>query len=348
MFFQQKTEKISRVKKIKSFFQDRYHLLFKGAAENHLRIQNALKNPDGTYQLTIKFDSYTDLKKYQKKLRRMTVSLSGALAMMIVAVIVAPYLTNPNKSAAAQFTWLQNKWTDANANPAATINHSNQSSATSYYQKDSDIATSGTSVTMVKPNPATAGDVTYDGSTVLTDTTNTYVYGGVMALFSLINGPCAVASNCKDSVNQGCYSGACKLNDGVSCTAGTASNCAANYCTSGTLKCGKIADNTAACSVTYPTDCISGYCRGIDLKCGKLADGSTCSASYVTDCISNNCYSGICKTPVNGACGGAVMACSSGTPINGIHYYSSGTWYDAWDCSGLYGGSSTYHQCGKW
>ena len=162
MFFQQKTEKISRVKKIKSFFQDRYHLLFKGAAENHLRIQNALKNPDGTYELTIKFDSYTDLKKYQKKLRRMTVSLSGALAMMIVAVIVAPYLTNPNKSAASNFTWIQNSWAGTAGATSAT-----KSGWTGYVSKDTDVVAAAGGVSLNLPAASVAaysGDYTGDST----------------------------------------------------------------------------------------------------------------------------------------------------------------------------------------
>ncbi|EKE25344.1 MAG: hypothetical protein ACD_5C00203G0001, partial [uncultured bacterium] len=38
--------------KIKTWLFDRYHILFKSAAVNHLRIQEILKSPDGTYDLT--------------------------------------------------------------------------------------------------------------------------------------------------------------------------------------------------------------------------------------------------------------------------------------------------------
>ncbi|KKQ44420.1 MAG: hypothetical protein US63_C0027G0001, partial [Candidatus Moranbacteria bacterium GW2011_GWC2_37_8] len=44
--------------KIKTWITDHYHILFKSAAVNHLRIQELMKNPDGTYQLTVKFGSY--------------------------------------------------------------------------------------------------------------------------------------------------------------------------------------------------------------------------------------------------------------------------------------------------
>jgi hypothetical protein len=108
--------------KTKNFLKDRYHLLFKGAAENHLRIQQALQNPDGTYQMTLKFASYTELKKYQKKLRRITVSLSSAAAMIVVAFIVSPYIMNPNKSAASNYGWTQTAW-DAAASVGSIIVH---------------------------------------------------------------------------------------------------------------------------------------------------------------------------------------------------------------------------------
>ncbi|KKQ45804.1 MAG: RCC1 repeat-containing protein, partial [Candidatus Moranbacteria bacterium GW2011_GWC2_37_8] len=112
--------------------------LFKSAAVNHLRIQELMKNPDGTYQLTVKFGSYSELKNYQKKLRRLTVSLSSAVAMVAVAVIVAPYVMNPNRSSAANYSWVQASW-DAVGNIGATIEHPAQ--GTTYVSKENiDIA----------------------------------------------------------------------------------------------------------------------------------------------------------------------------------------------------------------
>jgi hypothetical protein len=62
---------------------DQYHILFKSAPLNHLRIQNATKNSDGTSPITLKFTSYTSLKRYQKKMRFMTASLS---LVMLIAI----------------------------------------------------------------------------------------------------------------------------------------------------------------------------------------------------------------------------------------------------------------------
>jgi|GEM_PF-4773068 len=149
--------------KTKTYFIDRYHLLFRGAAENHLRIQQALQNPDGTYQVTLKFDSYTELKKYQKKLRRITVSLSSAMAMVLIAVIVAPYVYNPSRSSASNYAWTQTGW-DALANASATIEHPS-AGQTTYAFKDGGISTtSGNEVTLL----ATVGSKTQtnNGTTV--------------------------------------------------------------------------------------------------------------------------------------------------------------------------------------
>ena len=270
MFFQQKTEKISRVKKIssneeleipslapnkskllfagslgiiKSFFQDRYHLLFKGAAENHLRIQNALKNPDGTYQLTIKFDSYTDLKKYQKKLRRMTVSLSGALAMMIVAVIVAPYVMNPNKSAASNFTWIQNSWAGTAGATAA-----NKSGWTGYASKDANInnaaAASGdhaaNSLTLNLPAASTTGEANATDanhptafSSNLANNTGFYVDASGNLSLKKPNGvTCGSVAECS-TAGAICASSVCAGVDGTACPANTNNSCIHSWCSAG-------------------------------------------------------------------------------------------------------------------
>ncbi|NTW26982.1 MAG: hypothetical protein HGA36_01525 [Candidatus Moranbacteria bacterium] len=125
------------ITKIKAKAVDHYHILFKSAAENHLRIQELIKNSDGTYQLTVKFGSYSELKNYQKKMRRLTVSLSSAMAMVIVAFIVAPYIMNPSRSSAANFLWSQTSW-DSSATSAATI--SRAAAGTTFQSMDANIA----------------------------------------------------------------------------------------------------------------------------------------------------------------------------------------------------------------
>ncbi|KKQ51542.1 MAG: hypothetical protein US70_C0016G0015 [Parcubacteria group bacterium GW2011_GWD2_38_11] len=139
--------------KIKAWFYDHFHLIFKSAAHNHLRIQNALKNPDGTFQLTVRFGSYSELKKYQKKVRTISVSLSSAVAMMVVAFVVAPYILNPNKSNAASFQWTQNDWGGVAGIGAAT-----KTAWTNYVSKDANITASDTGISLVLPDPQSVAE----------------------------------------------------------------------------------------------------------------------------------------------------------------------------------------------
>ena len=208
MFFQQKTEKISRIKKVKSFFKDRYHLLFKGAAENHLRIQKALQNPDGSYDLSIHFESYTDLKKYQKKLRRMTVSLSGATAMVIIAVIVAPYVMNPNRSSAATFIFKQTGWGASGTGTTAAYPAGN-SGFVDYTANPTNITIVGAgadnAITMSAPTTASVGDANYTG----TAATGFYVDASNNLVPLKPQGAlCSAAGEC---ANSSCLNGACCL-----------------------------------------------------------------------------------------------------------------------------------------
>ncbi|HAR99579.1 MAG: hypothetical protein US57_C0019G0005 [Candidatus Moranbacteria bacterium GW2011_GWC2_37_73] len=131
-----------------AWFYDHLHLLFKSAAHNHLRIQNALKNSDGTFQLTMQFESYSELKKYQKKLRTISISLSSALAMTVVAFIVAPYILNPSKSKAASFQWIQNSWAGTAGAELAT-----KTGWTNYASKDENITATETGISLTLSTP---------------------------------------------------------------------------------------------------------------------------------------------------------------------------------------------------
>ena len=68
--------------------KDYFNFLFKSAAENHLRKQHCVKNSDGTYVCTMSFPSYSALKRYQKSVRRITVSLSTVIILVVIAFIV--------------------------------------------------------------------------------------------------------------------------------------------------------------------------------------------------------------------------------------------------------------------
>ena len=132
--------------KISIWSVDHFHLLFRGAAENHLRLQKCHENLDGSLQCDINFRSYSDLKKYQKKLRTITVSLSTTIAMVAVAFVAAPYIFNPNKSSAADFQWTQSSWAGGqSANSATKVGN------TTYVSKDVDVVASAGGISLALP-----------------------------------------------------------------------------------------------------------------------------------------------------------------------------------------------------
>ena len=73
------------------FFLDHCNILFKSAAINHLRTERICKLSDGECQLTIKFSSYSELKRYQKRLRMRTVSVSSMATLAAIAFLVGHY-----------------------------------------------------------------------------------------------------------------------------------------------------------------------------------------------------------------------------------------------------------------
>lgn len=82
------------LRKIKLIFKDHSRLLFKSSADNHLHLQKCREDSSGKIVCSMSFSSYSDLKSYQKKLRTVTVSLSSAVAMVLIAVIVSPLIFN--------------------------------------------------------------------------------------------------------------------------------------------------------------------------------------------------------------------------------------------------------------
>ncbi len=124
------------MQKIKIWLGDHWRLLFHSAADNHARIERCHEKTDGSLRCDINFASYLELKKYQKKFRRLTVSLASAIAMVLVALVVSPYIFNPSGSQAGSYTWMQTAWNDG-ANTDAAI----KNGETNYASKDQNIDT---------------------------------------------------------------------------------------------------------------------------------------------------------------------------------------------------------------
>lgn len=245
--------------KIKFALIDRYHILFKSAALNHLRIQEVLKNPDGTYQLTVKFNSYSELKEYQKKLRRLTVSASGALAMIVVAFVVAPYIMNPNKSSASTFQWSQASWTSKDQTKVGIYPTDNSNTITNFYDSNGVVVNGSNDITLITPVPSNVTDSSYSSAAGFypSDPSGNYLSNGtLLALKKPQSATCVDTNECVS---------------GATCTGG---KCCIDAC------CG--VTSVTVNSLTY------GTVIGLDNKCWldrnlgatQVATSATDSASY--------------------------------------------------------------------
>jgi hypothetical protein len=143
MELKQKSEKI----KIK--FKDYLHLIFHSAKDNHFRIQQCHQNPDGEVKCDIYFDSYIALKNYQKKVRRVTLSLSSAISVIVISTLVIQLILPVFKSQAATFNWQQNSWVGgAFPNDYVTHQETPVSNWNKYASKDANITADGDGVNL--------------------------------------------------------------------------------------------------------------------------------------------------------------------------------------------------------
>jgi len=76
------------LEEIKIKIKDLYHLIFTYSADNHLRIQKCKRDKNGKIRCNVSFDSYIDLKNYQKSLRR-KFFLSVCVAALLLLVMLA-------------------------------------------------------------------------------------------------------------------------------------------------------------------------------------------------------------------------------------------------------------------
>ncbi|HAS00147.1 MAG: hypothetical protein US57_C0002G0052 [Candidatus Moranbacteria bacterium GW2011_GWC2_37_73] len=134
-------EKKRHKKILKIFFIDHFHLLFKSAALNHLRIQECKSKSKVGDVCNFNFDSYSQLKRYQKKVRLFTFSTSFTAALIFVAVASFQFL-NIQQGKSATFGWLQTDWSGGIDAVATAIHTSNQNGWIKFFSKDDDVDTS--------------------------------------------------------------------------------------------------------------------------------------------------------------------------------------------------------------
>lgn len=200
-----------RFQKIRTFMKDHFHLLFKSAAENHLRIQAIKKELKDQRRSQIaggvcnlQFQSYSQLKRYQKKVRLLTYSFSSTFTSLIVALIVVQLFFGAGKSQGATFGWLQNNWSGG-ADTVATANHSsNQNGWTKFFSKDANVAVSASSATLSATSNAWTD--TSDGDFNAGSKTNTFVVSNSVKLLKPNGATCAVDGDCAENW---CSTGIC-------------------------------------------------------------------------------------------------------------------------------------------
>lgn len=136
VFLMESAEKVWQSATI--FFKDHWHLLIRSAAENHLRIQQCKAGIDEGDVCNLSFDSYTELKKYQKKVRLFTYSFSSTLVSALVIVFALQIFVSTGVKGAT-FTWNQTSW---NSTPAgvATGHPDGQAGWTDYVSKDANLS----------------------------------------------------------------------------------------------------------------------------------------------------------------------------------------------------------------
>ncbi|MDD5463577.1 MAG: hypothetical protein PHP62_00325 [Candidatus Moranbacteria bacterium] len=127
---------------LKIFFIDHFYLLFKSAALNHLRIQECKEESRVGDVCNFNFDSYSQLKRYQKKVRLFTFSTS-LTAAFIFSMVVGFQFISIQQGKSATFGWLQTDWSGG-ADVVATANHTtNQSGWTKFFSKDAALDVDG-------------------------------------------------------------------------------------------------------------------------------------------------------------------------------------------------------------
>ncbi|EKE18919.1 MAG: hypothetical protein ACD_9C00200G0012 [uncultured bacterium] len=217
-----------KIKILKSFFEkasiylkDHLHLLFKSAAVNHLRIQK-LNPPAGGAQegesCNLSFESFSDLKRYQKKVRLFTYSFSSTIFSVMIAIMILQVFFVP-QGHGATYTFSQNSWLGGlTANTAA---HSDDVTGWTEYQSkdgsvsaDAEISLTPVSESLIK---------TTDEDFAVNGQSNTAVLSGSVKLLKLAGAACTVGAECTDN---SCISNLCM----PLCSASTAcgSSCAYN------------------------------------------------------------------------------------------------------------------------
>lgn len=150
--------------KAETILRDHWQLLIRSAAENHLRIQQCKQKPVKGEACGLEFDSYTELKQYQKKVRLFTYSFSSTLASALIVVLVIQIFFPGARSQGATYNFVQTNWNGGQT--ANSANHDlNQSGWNQYSAKDANLAiVNGGNDLQLVTQPVTATQTSSSGT----------------------------------------------------------------------------------------------------------------------------------------------------------------------------------------
>jgi len=136
MFKKQIWQKLDQFK-IKTV--DYFHLLFKSAHYNYYRIETCKKDASGKIHCDISFDSYTALRQFQNKLRKISLGFGSLVTTTVIAAMIINLVTGPVlNSFAATFDFGQADWSGG-ASVDNASHASDQSGWTKYSSKDASV-----------------------------------------------------------------------------------------------------------------------------------------------------------------------------------------------------------------
>ena len=190
--------------KIKTALVDYWHLLFKSAAENQFRIQHCSQNPDGEIKCDLIFSSYIALKNYQKKVRRMTLSLSSVITLIIVSTLVIQLILPVFKIKAATYYWTQggaeNGW--ELAAPGTVVSHPN---STATFDSKTEHLSAGSSLSLTSTSASWQQD-SIDFN-IVGGGNNVYLHEGKIYVLRPAGSVCVANYQCGSGI---CSTGSCQ------------------------------------------------------------------------------------------------------------------------------------------
>ncbi len=256
------------IKNIRYKLRDYYNLLFRATHFNYYRVNSCKKEQDGKVHCDVEFGSYLELKKLQKKVRRVSFGASSVVAMVVITSLILNLATGPIKnSLAASYDFTQSSW--AGGTSATTAIHDNNQSDWSNYASSSASLDVGTTLKLGTATTSWSQTTTsdFEEGNFVTDTTTTTDSVVLTFAGSAISTAQVVAG----------FRHNCALTKGGEV-----------YCW-GANSSGQIGDGTSGTNKLVPVRVFSGEADDGDYSGSYLSNIKSISAGYSSTCaVSNN------------------------------------------------------------